>query len=274
MSRARPFFGLLARANERVSSGHLRQAGLLMLGGVAPGGAIASMRSAFDETATKYDREAVSAKRLAYLGTFLTIVLVLLAFSVALRRATRLAAEKHRLLEMSLEDALTDSLTGLSNRRKLFVDIELLLAEQRTGETLALGMFDLDGFKAYNDAFGHPAGDALLARLGQKLNAAIAGSGRAYRIGGDEFCVIARGDGAEALLVLAQEALSERNEGYAVRCGLGSVALVPEVTLEGALHVADQRLYVNKAETRADEGQRAPSVLVPWRLAPASALRS
>ena len=211
LAQARPLFALLASANELVSSGHLRRAGLLMLGGVAPGGAIASLRSTFDETATKYDREAASAKKLADLGTLLTIVLVLFAFSLALRRATRLAAEKHRLLEKSLEDALTDSLTGLGNRRKLFRDIDVLLAEQRSGEKLALGMFDLDGFKAYNDALGHPAGDALLARLGQRLSAAIGGDGRAYRIGGDEFCVIARGDGADALLELAQEALSEHD---------------------------------------------------------------
>jgi two-component system cell cycle response regulator len=142
-------------------------------------------------------------------------------------------------------------------------NIDVLLAEQRSGEKLALGMFDLDGFKAYNDALGHPAGDALLARLGQRLKAAIAGDGRAYRIGGDEFCVIARGDGAYALLELAQEALSERNEGYTVSCGLGSVALAPNgVTLEEALYVADRRLYLNKAGARTDQGGQAPDVLV------------
>ena len=53
-------------------------------------------------------------------------------------------------------------------------------------------MFDLDGFKAYNDTFGHPAGDALLARCGRRLAAAVDRHGSAYRIGGDEFCVIIR----------------------------------------------------------------------------------
>ena len=53
-------------------------------------------------------------------------------------------------------------------------------------------MFDLDGFKAYNDAYGHPAGDALLVRLGAAgSEAAVDGRGTAYRMGGDEFCVLA-----------------------------------------------------------------------------------
>ena len=52
-------------------------------------------------------------------------------------------------------------------------------------------LFDLDGFKNYNDAYGHPAGDALLRRLGDRLAAAVAGRGTAYRMGGDEFCVLA-----------------------------------------------------------------------------------
>ena len=51
-------------------------------------------------------------------------------------------------------------------------------------------LFDLDGFKSYNDTFGHPAGDALLTRLGSKLAAAVAPHGSAYRLGGDEFCAL------------------------------------------------------------------------------------
>ena len=58
-------------------------------------------------------------------------------------------------------------------------------------EPWLLAIFDLDGFKGYNDAFGHPAGDALLARLGGRLAAATADHGRAYRLGGDEFRLVA-----------------------------------------------------------------------------------
>ena len=56
-----------------------------------------------------------------------------------------------------------------------------------------LVLFDLDGFKGYNDTFGHPAGDALLARLGGRLGRRVAGARPAYRLGGDEFCVLLDG---------------------------------------------------------------------------------
>ena len=85
--------------------------------------------------------------------------------------------------------------------RKLTWDRSALSADARTvhphdllggaPRTHALALFDLDGFKAYNDAFGHPAGDALLERLGGNLTAALGRAGRAYRMGGDEFCVLA-----------------------------------------------------------------------------------
>ena len=67
--------------------------------------------------------------------------------------------------------------------------------EQRLADQTphVLLLFDLDGFKNYNDSYGHPAGDALLARLGSRLAAATAADGGAYRIGGDEFCVLAPG---------------------------------------------------------------------------------
>ena len=58
-------------------------------------------------------------------------------------------------------------------------------------EATLLMIFDLDGFKGYNDTFGHPAGDALLSRLGEKLAGVPGSQGAAYRLGGDEFCLIA-----------------------------------------------------------------------------------
>ena len=91
------------------------------------------------------------------------------------------------MIRTSTIDASTDALTGLGNRRQLLAD---LAAVHETEATLVL--LDLDGFKIYNDTYGHPAGDALLARLGHRL-AATAGDGvAAYRLGGDEFCVLAR----------------------------------------------------------------------------------
>ena len=112
-----------------------------------------------------------------------TIVLVLARTALTFR-------ENARLLETSRHEALTDSLTGLGNRRKLLNDLEAEIEAARDDEARVLVIFDLNGFKTYNDTFGHPAGDALLARLGAKLAAAVEPDGAAYRMGGDEFCVL------------------------------------------------------------------------------------
>ena len=160
-----------------------------------PTGSYGALLAELHRAGTSYSRTATRSRQVGAIGTIGATLLLLLAFSITLYRATRLAREKHQLLERSRVEALTDALTGLPNRRKLFSDMADLLRASPTAEGFALGMFDLDGFKTYNDTFGHPAGDALLARCGHKLAAAMEGHGSAYRMGGDEFCVIVRGAG-------------------------------------------------------------------------------
>ena len=70
------------------------------------------------------------------------------------------------LAARSREEALTDALTGLGNRRRLLMALEDVLQSASARTPWALLLFDLNGFKYYNDTFGHPMGDALLARLG------------------------------------------------------------------------------------------------------------
>ena len=87
---------------------------------------------------------------------------------------------------------MTDALTGIPNRRQLKADLDQRLKQASPAKPLLLMLFDLNGFKAYNDSFGHPAGDALLIRLAKALDAAMTDhGGSAYRLGGDEFCVLA-----------------------------------------------------------------------------------
>ena len=117
-------------------------------------------------------------------------VLAVATLVLVLVRVTSGFAENLRLLREAERQAATDALTGLGNRRALMVDLDEALAEGELGEASALLLFDLDNFKHYNDAFGHPAGDALLARLGARLADALEGSARAYRLGGDEFCAL------------------------------------------------------------------------------------
>jgi diguanylate cyclase (GGDEF)-like protein len=163
--------------------------------------------------------------------------------------------ENLRTLGASELDATTDALTGLGNRRALMRDLE-----ERPAGVLAL--FDLDGFKTYNDTFGHPAGDALLARLGANLLATLGASGTAYRMGGDEFCALTRTDDP-LLVVRAAEALSESGERFEIGCSYGAVTL-SEAHMDPveALRVADQRMYANKRRGRRSSDEAVHQVLL------------
>jgi two-component system, cell cycle response regulator len=166
------------------------------------------------------------------------------------------------MLADTREEALTDALTGLGNRRKLLRDLED--AMHSDGPPSALVLFDLNGFKGYNDVFGHPAGDALLARFGARLGEA-AGQARAYRMGGDEFCVLApvRGGNTIALLDHCGQALSERGDGFEISAAHGCV-LVPEEAQDAsaALGMADRRMYAEKASARRSADEQSRDVLI------------
>ena len=95
-------------------------------------------------------------------GSPVTVWLAGGAIVAGLVRAMLLLADNQQLLDQSRADATTDKLTGLPNRRALDDDLDAALAG---GRAHTLAFFDLDGFKEYNDTFGHAAGDALLQRL-------------------------------------------------------------------------------------------------------------
>jgi diguanylate cyclase (GGDEF)-like protein len=161
-----------------------------------------------------------------------------------------------RLLVVSEAEAVTDPLTGLANRRRLMTDLEAAVSASPP-RAMVLALFDLDGFKAYNDSFGHPAGDDLLRRLGKALAASVEPHGCAYRLGGDEFCVLAatRDLSAEAICQAAEAALSERGKGFTITASWGKVLIPVEVTTPtDALRVADRRMYAKKGR-RADSAR-------------------
>jgi diguanylate cyclase (GGDEF)-like protein len=152
-----------------------------------------------------------------------------------------------------LELAITDPLTQLGNRRKLAGDLIEALAMASEANPLVLMVFDLDGFKAYNDTFGHMAGDALLARLGYKLARAASPEGIAYRLGGDEFCVLlpARPEEVPAAVAAISAALREDGERFSIAASGGSVLMPQEAsTAEYALQLADERMYLHKQASR------------------------
>ncbi|HKT83354.1 MAG TPA: GGDEF domain-containing protein, partial [Solirubrobacterales bacterium] len=185
--------------------------------------------------------------------SLVTLVAVVVRLVLSLR-------ETQGDLRVSERDSRTDVLTGLPNRRALMSDLETAIAQPPPrGSLRLLAMFDLDGFKLYNDTFGHPAGDALLTRLGARLQSFSAHQGRAYRLGGDEFCLLAECTAAEVdgIVAGALGALSERGEGFVVAASQGTVLLPSEAgSVEAALQTADRRMYANKVSERTSAGSQ------------------
>jgi diguanylate cyclase (GGDEF)-like protein len=189
-----------------------------------------------------------------------SLALISAALLVVLVRTALLFAENQRMLSRMHHESRTDPLTGLRNRRSLLDDLAAELALATADQPRAVVLFDLDGFKEYNDAFGHPAGDTLLARLGLRLADAVDGHGRAYRLGGDEFCVLMRPGpaGVEPVALACVAALSARGEGFDVTTSHGAVLAPAEAsTATEALQLADRRMYARKGERRMSAGSPA-----------------
>ncbi len=203
--------------------------------------------------------QVTTVPTLAAALSLLTLVAVVVRLVLSLR-------ESQGEVRSSVRESRTDALTGLPNRRALTRDLERAFARPAaTGSLHLLALFDLDGFKLYNDTFGHPAGDTLLARLGERLQNFVEPHGRAYRLGGDEFCLLVQCTAAEVdpLIAGAVAALSERGEGFAVTSSQGSVLLPSEAaSVEAALQLADRRMYANKVSERTSAGSQSRDVLM------------
>ena len=111
--------------------------------------------------------------------------------AIELDARVRVALRTKRMFDMLREQARIDALTGLSNR--VAMDDALLAAisaHQRTGQSLAFLMIDLDHFKDINDTYGHGIGDSVLRKIGATIRSQCRPYDVACRFGGDEFCVI------------------------------------------------------------------------------------
>lgn len=195
----------------------------------------------------------------------LELLAVALAAAAVVAAAVRLLLTyrtSSELLRITHRASLTDELTQLGNRAKLLGDLDRVL---RDGTPTLLAFFDLDGFKNYNDTYGHPAGDALLRRLGERLAAAMPAGSEAYRMGGDEFCALMPWTGttdAADVVAPACAALSEQGQGFSVTTSWGH-ALVPVEATTGstALSIADHRLYEDKTSGRVSAQHQTLAVL-------------
>ena len=194
-------------------------------------------------------------------GAFLTVfplagLLALLARDRRVR-IDRAVAFDHAYRDAH-DEAHRDDLTGLANRRRLLADLDRTLSQADSGDDRLLVLYDLNGFKYYNDTFGHPAGDALLQQLGQKLADVVDGRGSAYRLGGDEFCVLAdvSAEAVEAFLDATTAALTKIGDDFSVSTGFGAVLIPSEAAdPESALRTADRRLYAQKHAMKLGRGE-------------------
>jgi two-component system, cell cycle response regulator len=191
----------------------------------------------------------------------LVIAGVVLATLVSVRQLLTQNDLLH-LQRLASYQSLHDPLTGLPNRRRLIDDLGGALVTSTFDRPKTLAMFDLDGFKTYNDTFGHFAGDQLLANVGQRLLEYVGPHGCAYRLGGDEFCVLLHGSAVttEQIVTGAAEALGETGTGFAIGASYGMVTIPSEANdVSTALHIADTRMYAKK------KGRRAATILAQTR---------
>jgi diguanylate cyclase (GGDEF)-like protein len=185
------------------------------------------------------------------IGTAATVLATATLLCALVRMAHAVGLEGR--LEVTRAQALTDDLTQLGNRRLLVEDLDRVVTVASADTPAALVLFDLNGFKHYNDTFGHLEGDRLLAQLARRLEGAVRERGTAYRLGGDEFCALVTGDPREldGLLPELEAALGEAHDAGTVGCSYG-VALVPHEaqTASEALALADRRMYERKDRDR------------------------
>jgi diguanylate cyclase (GGDEF)-like protein len=163
------------------------------------------------------------------------------------------------------DQARTDELTGLANRRALLHEAAQVVAAGTARRPAALLLLDLDGFKEVNDSLGHSAGDELLRQVGPRLTPALAPGELLARLGGDEFAVLLPDtdlDQASALAARLRDLLLQPFTVDNLRLHVGvsigvSTAPVPAASVQELLRCADVAMYAAK------NGREGVHVYVP-----------
>lgn len=181
---------------------------------------------------------------------------------------TREITERRRSPEMLEQQALTDPLTGLLNRRGFEQELESLIADaQQQGISHALCFLDLDDFKLVNDSCGHSAGDELLRQLPEVIRPLVRGGDIVARLGGDEFGVLLRNcdlPDASAVAEKIRDAIRHfrfvtQTRTFTVGVSIGLVSISPSSEgREQILKEADAACYNAK-----DQGRNVVHVAYP-----------
>jgi len=203
---------------------------------------------------------ALAALAVLSFGTVhhVTLVALMLAVGTLLVVGVRTVGSLSTLRSVMAErqqQAVTDLLTGLGNRRKMAEVLEAYFGSGALDATLAFLFIDLDHFKEINDAFGHSAGDELLRQLGPRLRGALRGDDLLLRIGGDELAVVLRDTDAASAERVAGRLSAGFDEPFdlevvSVRVGASiGIALAPAHATEplALLRCADAAMYRAKS---------------------------
>lgn len=166
--------------------------------------------------------------------------------------------ELNRAVRMYAEEALTDVLTGMPNRRLLLDTLQRQIARhRRAGLDVTVVMLDLDEFKPVNDELGHEAGDTVLETIGRRLQASMREDELAARIGGDEFVLVLLATADQAVEAV-QRALAAIREPIPLPAGevrvtasAGWAEVIDGDTPDRVLRRADVEMYLSKLERRS-----------------------
>jgi diguanylate cyclase len=188
-----------------------------------------------------------------------------------------------RLIESHVNEARTDALTGIANRRAFDEEMQCCLTAVRLErEPSCVMMIDVDHFKKFNDTHGHKAGDEVLRYVAQALKQAAGATGIVCRYGGEEFAVIFPKLRAVDVLPIAERcraAIGSQNINYdgkslAVHASAGLSEFAPRDTLETVLERADEALYASKRAGRNCGHRHDGQAFLPFVASPANPSQS
>ena len=169
--------------------------------------------------------------------------------------------ELEQLNRMLFEQSRQDPLTSLGNRLRLREDLQVLQSRaDRYGHSYAIVLCDVDFFKAYNDRYGHLAGDDVLKRVAATLSSGLRTGDTTYRFGGEEFLLVLPEQDTEAATAITErlrQAVEDLGIRHADGLPLGVVTVSAGVAVsaeagdaDGLLKAADRALYAAKESGR------------------------
>jgi two-component system cell cycle response regulator len=172
-------------------------------------------------------------------------------------RFARIIRELEESKKALAEQATTDALTKLKNRRSFYTQAEQnLIACRRYGKDMSLLLLDIDHFKKVNDTFGHHAGDEVLVKVAGLLGQMVRGVDTVARFGGEEFAVLlpetnrlgaaVLGERIRAAVEREQIRVDDRHIPVTVSIGIATLAAEEVESIDQMLNIADRRMYLAK----------------------------